>query len=525
MFRSLILLFAVVAPLTAQSPKAPEFTEKVLPFLDEQTLVVARLDLSRVQLDPFIGLVAVLNEGGNEEMADAVKTAKAWLAEFARKGGRDVFITYGASDFPNVPCLLIPIGESPEQRKDLGELMKLPFGEDDEVLIEKLHGCMAVGKKNAITVLKARKAVKRPDLLEALEAGKDEPLQIAIAFTEDAKKIHEQVAPLLPDELGGGSITKFTRGLKWTSLSVGPAPSFLVRWTVMASNPEALKEIGSTQELIRKQGANLITGNLPESVAAQQRLKIEKGLASISSKTDGLKHIDEWELGEVLKEFKKELPPAPAVGRMQSVNNLKQLMLALHNYHDVNGHFPTDIVSKEGKPLLSWRVHLLPYIEQSALYQRFKLNEPWDSENNKPLSETVVKLFVSPRQNAAKNMTTYLAPLGEGYMWDQPKGVKITDVPDGTSNTIMLLEADDESAVIWSKPGDLKIDPAKPMKNLLGHYTDGFQAAFADGSVRYIKKTLRTETLIALLTRGGGEVISDDGSKDLPPKELPPMKK
>ena len=163
----------------------------------------------------------------------------------------------------------------------------------------------------------------------------------------------------------------------------------------------------------------------------------------------------------------------------------------------------------------------MPYIEQQALYQQFKRDEPWDSKHNKPLSEIAVKLFASPRQQGPKNLTTYLAPLGKGYMWDQPKGLTITDVSDGTSNTIILLEADDESAVIWSKPGDLVIDPAKPMKNLLGHYADGFQAALADGSVRYFKKTISADTVIALLTRAGGEVIPEDGSKALNGKPPP----
>src|SRR5205814_6093315 len=80
-----------------------------------------------------------------------------------------------------------------------------------------------------------------------------------------------------------------------------------------------------------------------------------------------------------------KLPEGPPAERMRSANNLKQLMLAMHNYHDVYGRFPADIRDKDGKPLLSWRVHILPFIEQVNLYKQFRLDEPWDSEHNKKL--------------------------------------------------------------------------------------------------------------------------------------------
>lgn len=529
MTRTLLLAVAVAGPLAAQAPKAPDFAETVAPFLDEHTLVVARLDLSKVQVEPFAGLMAMLG-GSDEDTATMLKVAKTWLAEFAKKGGRDVFVTYGAADFPTLPCVLIPINESPEQRKDLGDLIKSAVG-DDEYLIEKIHGCMAVGKENALDRLKARKPVKRFDLLEALDLGKDDPVQLAFAMSEDAKKIHEEIAPTLPDELGGGSVTKLTRGVKWAALTVGPAPKLSARWTVMAASPDAAKELNATQELVRKQGLKLLTAEMPEA-GAPLRLQIEKAITAITGKTDGSKVIFEWEIGEALKEFKADLPASPvktAADRARSSNNLKQIVIALHNYHEVTGHFPTDIRDKAGKPLLSWRVRILPYIEQAVLYEKFKLDEPWDSPANKPLSDMAIKLFVSPRQKGdAKNLTTYLAPSGKGFMWDDPKGQKITDVTDGTSNTILLLEADDEAAVPWAKPEDLKIDPAAPMKQLLGHYTDGFMSAFADGSVRYFKKTLPTASLNAYLTRGGGEIVQEEDEKAPPPKtptKTPPTSK
>src|SRR5262249_47427119 len=157
--------------------------------------------------------------------------------------------------------------------------------------------------------------------------------------------------------------------------------------------------------------------------------------------------------------------------------------------------------------LLSWRVQILPYIEQEELYKKFRLNEPWDSEHNKKLIKLIPKILRSPRQaGELRDRTTYLAPLGKGLMWDEPNGVKITQITDGTSNTIALVESDDERAVIWSKPEDITIDPKNPIAGLLGHYGEGFYAALADGSVRFMKKSIDPAALWGLFTRAGGEV-------------------
>src|SRR5262249_2456674 len=108
-----------------------------------------------------------------------------------------------------------------------------------------------------------------------------------------------------------------------------------------------------------------------------------------------------------------------AADRMQSTNKLKQIGLALHNYHDTHRGFPAWAShDKQNKPLLSWRVHLLPYLEQNALYKEFHLNEPWDSEHNKKLIARMPKIFAGEDATlAAAGKTAYLAPLGEQTMF------------------------------------------------------------------------------------------------------------
>lgn len=199
-----------------------------------------------------------------------------------------------------------------------------------------------------------------------------------------------------------------------------------------------------------------------------------------------------------------------AARRSQSMNNLKQIGLALHNSHDVGNRFPgAAIRDKNGKALLSWRVHILPYIEQAPLYQQFHLDEPWDSPHNKALIEQMPAVYGSTNNPdlVKQGKTTYLAPTGEGTGWDDPKGNQIRSFTDGTSNTILAVEAHRDAAVIWTKPDDLLVDFENPQKSLKSVRAGGFQALFADGSVRFISDNINLDTLRALFTRGGGEAI------------------
>ncbi len=204
-----------------------------------------------------------------------------------------------------------------------------------------------------------------------------------------------------------------------------------------------------------------------------------------------------------------------AARRSQCVNNLKQMGLACHNYHSTNDRFPpAAILDKQGKPLLSWRVAILPFLEQQELYNKFKLDEPWDSPNNKPLLAEMPKVYTCPsHRNPVPTLTTYRTWTGAGTLFEDPKGPTIATIIDGTSNTLMIVES--KEAVPWTRPDEMPVvpfDPANP-GFLLGAGSDhpgGFNALFADGSVKFFKTTIKALTLRALITPAGGEVVSAD---------------
>jgi hypothetical protein len=199
-----------------------------------------------------------------------------------------------------------------------------------------------------------------------------------------------------------------------------------------------------------------------------------------------------------------------AARRSMSQNNMKQLGLAMHNHHDTWKLFPARaITDKSGKPLLSWRVKLLPYVDELALYEQFHLDEPWDSAHNKQFVTQMPQVYARPNSKAGPGMTTYLAPVGEGTLWKSDKGASIADIRDGTSNTIAIVEADDEAAVPWTKPADWEVDLSDPMKGVGNSRPGGFQALIADGSVRFIANSIDPATLKALLTMAGGEKVPD----------------
>ena len=196
----------------------------------------------------------------------------------------------------------------------------------------------------------------------------------------------------------------------------------------------------------------------------------------------------------------------------QRLNNLRQMILAMHNYESKNKRLPAYAnFDVDGKPLLSWRVHILPFIEQAELYNEFKLDEPWDSPHNIKLVERMPEIYADSSFEFANlkeaGKTRFVVPYADGTIFHGSEGATFGSMKDGSSNTIAIVCAAPESAVAWTKPDDWKVDLDDPRKGLFNKKSKHAAVVYADGSAHLIMADSDETSLRALLTKDGGDLV------------------
>jgi hypothetical protein len=219
----------------------------------------------------------------------------------------------------------------------------------------------------------------------------------------------------------------------------------------------------------------------------------------------------------------------------QSHENLKSIGLACNHYHAAFNGFPTSTHDTNGKPLLSWRVEILPYLENLDLYTQFHRDEPWDSDHNLKLIARMPDVYKAPGINLA-DKTVYLQPVGPDAMFPrdksdprQPKevprvkgkheqgilgwSVSFEDIKDGAGVTVMVVEADPKRAVIWTKPDDFEFDGDKPKAGLGGVFSDSFHVEFPDGLTHFIPLTTDDNVVRDLFNPADGHNMDFDWLK------------
>jgi hypothetical protein len=206
-----------------------------------------------------------------------------------------------------------------------------------------------------------------------------------------------------------------------------------------------------------------------------------------------------------------------AARRSQCACNYCQILLALHNYHSQYNVFPPAYVADaSGRPMHSWRVLLLPFMEQSGLYNRYNFSEPWNGPNNITLLNSMPSNFACPsRFSSPTNLTSYVAVTGPGTVFPGARSTKLDDVTDGKSNTLIIVEVADVN-VPWTAPIDLDVrtmsfqinDPKR--SGISSKHPGGANVGVADGRTRWAPDWVAPGALRALLTIAGGEETSMD---------------
>jgi hypothetical protein len=197
--------------------------------------------------------------------------------------------------------------------------------------------------------------------------------------------------------------------------------------------------------------------------------------------------------------------------RKQRMSQFRDLALAMNVYADQQHQLPAAaaIRNKDGEPLLSWRVAILPFVEQKALYDEFHLDEPWDSPHNKRLIAKMPELFIDRDPKLAELMragkTTYQLPFGNLTMFSDYEGTKLSQISDGLERTVMIVEVEPSRAVEWTRPADWEVDLENP-KAGLAQGRGVVTAAFPDGHVEILNlQKLSDKQVRALLTRADGD--------------------
>ena len=200
-----------------------------------------------------------------------------------------------------------------------------------------------------------------------------------------------------------------------------------------------------------------------------------------------------------------------AADRASCVNNLKQIGIALQTYHDVYGCFPAPFIpDANGKPMHSWRVALVPYMESGIFYSMYDFNRPWDSPANLRLAKVSLPFYVCPSAKHVPGLTNYVMIVGPKAASRAGERGALDRITDGPANTVIVAEIAD-SDIFWSEPRDLNFDEmsfqindrSKP--SISSHHHHGAMAVFVDGSVRFLDESTSPEELRAMLTASEGE--------------------
>ena len=483
-------------------PDAAARAKAVAPFVNETTVVVGHVDVSRAPIGPTAARIARLVPDAKDQIEGVRAEAARHIEQFLQAGGKDVYFTVSLGDSGLLPTALaiIPLSASADENR-VRAAMEIPATAGRRIG-DALVIRLPPNDSRPIEI----QSSPRAELTAAFEAAGDGTGQALLIPPSYSRRVVEELLPQLPKEMGGGPSSVLTQGISWAAARIDLPPQPALHLVVKARDADAAEALhGKWAEILRLAGQDKeVRGHLPQ---------FEQIAALLSGKVDGdrlVLSLDGKTADKLLSALEMPLEKArSSAGRAQSMNNLKNLALAMFMYSDAHNHFPAAASSgPDGKPLLSWRVYILPFIAQEQLFNQFHLNEPWDSPHNKMLIEKMPAVFHSPRSKAEKGKTNYLAPVGNGALYasrrDEPQ---MKDIKDGASNTIMMIEVDDPHAVIWTKPDDFSFDPKDPKQGIGSAVESGFNAAFCDGSVRLLRSSIDAKTLSALFTRAGGELV------------------
>lgn len=407
----------LVAILTNGSP-ADDFdpaarARAIAPYIDSQAVMIVHADLTRLEPDPLIDRFQKVF-GASE--IDHLNELKGFRQAVIQSGVKEFYGVVSLADVPTPgPFLIIPHLEG----IDVQALTDC-FAQQDisGIALHPVDGSLFVGPSQTLERVKSKPADPRTELETAFVAAGDTVSQILVLPPRYAKRVVEEIMPVLPPQLGSGPSSVLTDGLKWAALGADGPPHISLKLVVQSQDAEAAMALSELWQQLGNAFVDQIahSQDLPDAGQAVELLrpKVEQDQLVLE--------LDEA-AGTIQALLTTLTPPVEAARnkarRMQSSNNLKQMAIAMHNFHDTRKSFPAvGNADASGKLLLSWRVHLLPYVDQMELYKQFHLDEPWDSHHNRTLIDKMPAVYECPGLGTGKRRgfpPTEYSPAKEPY--------------------------------------------------------------------------------------------------------------
>ncbi len=502
-----LVLTTLCAPTAAFGSN--ESWDKVSPLINQDTVLAARVDVDKIDVAAAVNKIAQLAKVDRNERSELDSRAKSLLQlkqRYSQLGGRDVFLLASVADIlDQSPAMVCEVAGG----HDASELSAFLQGESNgprqpgQIICQPIAGFVLCGRQKTVDRYRQLVAANRPEFKETAGKLAESSVQIVVTVPESQRRVFQEV-PRLPELLKDVRGEEVARGLNTIGVGLNVTPRASLQILIdcadagigdrgrqanrrrradvgRPSRGQAAtrrhQRCGETHGSRSKMGANLWFTCRRTAASRNSSVAWQSRCSELGKRRDG----------------------------QSSMNHLKQIALALLNFESAWGSLPPSAsYDDSGKQLLSWRVFMLPFIEEEALYNEFHLDEPWDSPHNKTLISKMPEAFSSPMSDLAEGKTRYLAPLGPETVFHGKEGTPYKQITDGTSKTILVVEVSPSKAVVWTKPEDVTIDADKPRASFLEDESSSFNAAFCDGSVRAIFAETGSKSLWAMFTKGAG---------------------
>ena len=484
------LVSLVSIPTNAQDATS-RVCDPIERFLDADTHVIAWADISKVDLNAVGDFIKSVNgQAGEIAQPEAVREALVQL------GVTNVYWVTDLQGLTRGPD--VAIVPAPEGKLDaVALILKAVVSRINGVAVVE-NGVVIAGAKESVDALRTINGKPDADFITTANelAG---PHGLTIKTPVMALMPIISVLPNLVDENAAlvAKAAELIMNVESVSVSSDLPPTRADFQIVTKSNTAAAELADFANNLTAK--------------------RIGDKARSLTLTADGSKVVRRIESKQAVNETIANLielttPARKRAGQLSTMNSVKRIALGMHNFHDTYGYFPPQSLADEkGKRLLSWRVLILPFVDQLELYNQFHLDEPWDSPHNKTLIGKMPPLYQQKAPDAAPMVigkTRFVAPLTEDSVFGRRgPAVKLPDILDGTSNSLLVVEASPEHAVFWTQPEDLVIDDDAPLDSIINESAKGFTACMCDGSARFFARSIDVDILNALLTINGKEPI------------------